>query len=55
MQSTQSQILENRSKANEPNDVIEIRYIPLPEEQREAYLAAMRILARMLIEIGDEE
>ena len=48
--------LEIKQETNEQiNDVIEIRYIPLPPEQVEAYRVAIRMLAKLLIEIVEED
>lgn len=56
MQLANSTNTESKSETNEPtNDIIEIRYVPLPAEQVEAYRVAMRILAKLLIEIVEEE
>jgi len=56
MQSANSMNLESKQETNEPtDDIIEIRYIPLPPEQVEAYRVAMRILAKLLIDIVEEE
>ena len=55
MQSRTSKSLETRNTPHAPNDIVEIRYIPLPPEQREAYTQAMRILTKLLIEIVNEE
>ena len=56
MQLETSKILESKQKPNEPqNDIIGIRYIPLPAAQREAYQVAIRLLAKLLIEIVNEE
>lgn len=56
MQSKTSKDLEKRQKKNEPeNDIVEIRYVPLPPEKVEAYQVAIRILAKMLIELQSEQ
>jgi len=56
MQLETSKILESKQKTNEQqNDIIWIRYIPLPPEQQEAYEVAIRTLAKLLIDILEEE
>ncbi len=43
-------------KRNEPkNDIITIRYIPLPPEKRAAWERSMRILTGIILEILKEE
>ncbi len=56
MPSKTSKRLEKKQKQTEPvNDIIEIRYIPIPPEKREAYQESIRFLAMLLIEIVNEE
>ena len=56
MRSAKSKTSEKKPKTNGPaNDIIEIRYAPLPPEKVEAYQQSIRFIAKMLIEIVNEE
>lgn len=56
MQLEKSARSENRQKQTEPqDDHIEIRFIPLPPAQQEAYHQAVRFLAKLILEIIEEE
>jgi hypothetical protein len=48
--------LERKQKRNErTNDLVEIRFIPLPAEKREEYQQSIRLIAKILIEIANED
>lgn len=56
MQSQNSKSSETRQKTSgKPNEIVEIRYTPLPEEKRKAYRESMRVITMILIEIVDEQ